>query len=301
MLMARYEYVIDDTIVGDARYRRADYEIIHRALGLLEAKLRAWNTVAMTNGALEPPYTREVDDLENMIEWGEEKLSDKDRREIVVRGISVGSLRYLKAALIHAAWFREKEVNETAKDTWPSAVAEAMRDRIRRYHQLADKIPQPPAAILDEIRPEYGVVANAQKGTDVEWDAFVSHASEDKEAFARALAEALRARGFRIWYDEFTLTVGDSLRRSIDRGLAHSRFGVVILSPSFFAKEWPQKELDGMVAREVNGRKVVLPVWHEIDAEGVRKFSPMLADRVGISSSKGLEAVVEALVDAMRR
>ena len=73
------------------------------------------------------------------------------------------------------------------------------------------------------------------------------------------------------------------------------------MSPNFFAKEWPQKELDGMVAREVNGKKVVLPIWHEIDAEGIRKFSPMLADRVAISSRKGIEAVVDALVEAMRR
>ena len=58
------------------------------------------------------------------------------------------------------------------------------------------------------------------------------------------------------------LKLGDSLRRSIERGLASSRFGVVVLSPRFFAKEWPQKELDGMAALEIEGRKVILPVHH---------------------------------------
>jgi hypothetical protein len=47
-------------------------------------------------------------------------------------------------------------------------------------------------------------------------------------------------------FDEFTLSVGDRLRRSIDRGLANCRYGIVILSPMFFGKEWPQRELDGL-------------------------------------------------------
>lgn len=97
--------------------------------------------------------------------------------------------------------------------------------------------------------------------TDDKWDVFVSHASEDKDPFVRSLADLLKAEGLRVWYDEFTLQIGDSLRRTIDRGLANSRFGVVVLSPSFFAKEWPQRELDGLSTRENNGAKVILPVW----------------------------------------
>jgi len=297
--MAGYVYEFDDKKVGDARYDRKDYETLQGALRLLEAKLSSWNQVAMTNGALEPPYAREIEDLRGMIEWGDEKLSNKDARIVLVNGISVGSVRYQKAALIHAAWYREKEVSETAKDTWPSAVAEAMRGRVRRYHQMAEEISLPSAAILDELRPEYGI-KTPQPTAETNWDAFVSHASEDKDTFARPLAEALRARKLSIWYDEFTLTVGDSLRRSIDRGLARSRFGVVVLSPKFFEKEWPQKELDGLVAREVDGRKVILPVWHGIDVESIRKFSPMLADRVAISSTSGIPAVVDALIAGMK-
>lgn len=78
----------------------------------------------------------------------------------------------------------------------------------------------------------------------------------------------------KVWFDEFTLTVGDSLRRSIDRGLATSRFGVVVISPDFLRKEWPQRELDGLVSREIGGVKIILPVWHNIRAELIRKYSP---------------------------
>ena len=74
------------------------------------------------------------------------------------------------------------------------------------------------------------------------YDFFISHASEDKEGFVRQLEEVLQSKGASVWYDEFTLKVGDSLRREIDRGLVNSRFGVVVLSEAFFKKEWPQKE-----------------------------------------------------------
>lgn len=132
-----------------------------------------------------------------------------------------------------------------------------------------------------------------------EWDVFICHASEDKEEFARPLAEGLIERGFRVWFDEFTLTVGDNLRRSIDNGLAHSRFGIVVVSPAFMGKEWPQMELDGLVTREVTGIKVILPVWHMITADKIREYSPTLANKVAVSSSKGLSHVIDELIRAI--
>ncbi|MGH7812814.1 MAG: toll/interleukin-1 receptor domain-containing protein [Candidatus Binataceae bacterium] len=132
-----------------------------------------------------------------------------------------------------------------------------------------------------------------------EWDVFISHASEDKDAFVRPLAEALQKRGLKVWFDEFTVKVGDSLRRSIDRGLAKSRFGVVVISPDFLRKEWPQKELDGLVAREVDGVRVILPVWHKITRKQILAYSPPLADRYAASSERGLDHVVSELVRAI--
>lgn len=130
------------------------------------------------------------------------------------------------------------------------------------------------------------------------WDLFLSHASEDKD-FAAPLAQELESRGLRIWYDDAVLRIGQSLRRAIDEGLRQSRFGVVIISPSFLAKEWPQKELDGLVARESDGTPVILPVWHKIDATGVRRYSPMLSDRFAASSSLGVAKVADAIVAAI--
>jgi len=133
------------------------------------------------------------------------------------------------------------------------------------------------------------------------WDVFISHAWEDKESFAHPLAKALEERGLRVWYDEFTLRVGDKLLRSIDHGLANSRYGVVILSPNFFEKEWAQKELAALAAREVSGQKVILPVWHNITAGQIREYSLTLADRVAVLSDRGLEHVVEELLRVIGR
>jgi len=126
-----------------------------------------------------------------------------------------------------------------------------------------------------------------------QWDVFVSHAHEDKASIAEPLSAALVQRGVRVWYDNFELTLGDSLRKSIDRGLANSRFGIVILSHSFFSKHWPLIELDGLVARESNGVKIVLPIWHGVSAAQVQQYSPLLAGRLAVSTDQGLEHVVE--------
>ena len=133
------------------------------------------------------------------------------------------------------------------------------------------------------------------------WDVFISYASEDKAAVARPIAQALAEHGITVWFDEATLCLGDSLRRSIDQGLASSRYGVVIISHNFLAKDWPQRELDGLVARELKGRRVILPVWYEIEAEELAKYSPLLADRVGAKFTDGLESVVRRIVEAVWR
>lgn len=127
---------------------------------------------------------------------------------------------------------------------------------------------------------------------------FISHASEDKERFVRPLAERLRAL-HDVWYDEYELKVGDSLRERIDEGLRSSDHGIVVLSPNFFAKDWPRRELDGLFQLEDQTRKVILPVWLDVSVSDVRKFSPILAGRVAAKAEQGLDAVVNALTVAI--
>ena len=107
------------------------------------------------------------------------------------------------------------------------------------------------------------------------YDLFICHASEDKSSSVRPLADALRTENVEAWYDEFSLKLGDSIRRSLDNGVKQSRFGVVVLSKAFFKKEWPQYELDGLAEREMRGRdKVILPIWHGVTHDDILAYSP---------------------------
>jgi hypothetical protein len=132
-------------------------------------------------------------------------------------------------------------------------------------------------------------------------DVFICHASEDKDAVARPLAEALRERHIDVWYDEFSMKVGDSLREAIDRGLANCRYGIVVVSPAFFRKRWTQREMNGLVAREMSeGRNLVLPVWHEVELSDVVAQSPPLANVVATRSAVGLERMCAELLRTIR-
>lgn len=133
------------------------------------------------------------------------------------------------------------------------------------------------------------------------YDVFISHASEDKEEVARPLAQLLRDAGITVWLDDLELTIGDSLRRQIDDGLRQSRYGLVILSPAFFEKEWPNKELDGLVAREDGREKVILPVWHKVNRDDVVRFSAPLADKLAASTKDGLDNVVAKVRTALAK
>jgi hypothetical protein len=136
--------------------------------------------------------------------------------------------------------------------------------------------------------------------SEVGYDAFIAHASEDKEKLVRPLAKALSKMGFRIWYDEFEMKVGDSLRQSIDKGLINSRYGIVILSPSFFAKNWPQYELNGLASREIAGRRVILPVWYKITKVDLLAYSPTLVDKVAVTTDKKrIKTVAAALAEVL--
>jgi hypothetical protein len=127
------------------------------------------------------------------------------------------------------------------------------------------------------------------------WDVFISHASEDKDALVRPLATELSRLGLRVWYDEFTLRLGDSISQSIDRGLADSRAGIVIISQSFISKPWPRRELAGLVAGEVGREQLIVPVWYNITREQLLEFSPTLADRAAILADQHSQLVEIAI------
>lgn len=151
----------------------------------------------------------------------------------------------------------------------------------------------------DQLEKELSFMEN--KNNDKIYDIFISHASEDKDVIARPIYNALIERGISVWFDEAVLMLGDNLRRKIDEGLSKCRYGVVILSPSFLLKEWPQRELDGLVARETaSGKKAILPIWHNIDRDYLLRYSPPLADRLAGRSGDGVPNLIEQIIKALK-
>lgn len=135
----------------------------------------------------------------------------------------------------------------------------------------------------------------------MQFDVFICHASEDKNDFVRPFAELLKNQHIDVWYDEFSLSIGDSLTQKIDEGLSKSRFGIVVLSPNFFKKPWAKRELNGLTLREmIEKRNLILPIWHKVTVEQVASYSPPLADKKAASSSDGINALVRELTKIIK-
>ncbi len=132
------------------------------------------------------------------------------------------------------------------------------------------------------------------------WDLFISHASEDKETFVRPLAETLVQYGIEVWYDEFALELGDSLTASIDKGLLNSKYGLIVFSPAFFEKRWTDYELKSLLTKEINGGKVILPIWHNVDQKFIASKSLFLADKKAISSNEGIPKLAFEILKVVR-
>jgi DNA repair exonuclease SbcCD ATPase subunit len=125
--------------------------------------------------------------------------------------------------------------------------------------------------------PDYALVED-----DDQYDLFISHASQDKADFVEPLAEMLSGMGFKVWYDDFVLKLGDSISRAID-------------------KQWTERELAGLTTREVAGRKkLILPVWHNVIHEDVTEYSPTLADKKAIDTRQmNLDEIAEAIAEVL--
>ncbi|MGW5289760.1 DUF1883 domain-containing protein [Rhodococcus pyridinivorans] len=160
---------------------------------------------------------------------------------------------------------------------------------------LRERTPAQEVAVREPVTPE-GDVLGGQT-----WDVFISHASEDKDAVAVPLRDALAARGVTVWLDKTEMRIGHSLRRKIDEGIRSSRYGVVVLSQSFFSKGWTNHELDGLVTKTVAGEQTLLPIWHEISGAQVRSYSPSLADKVALTTdAHSIEEIADQIAEVIR-
>lgn len=174
----------------------------------------------------------------------------------------------------------------------------SVRSSVRKLPSPLPEYREPPLSSVPSLIRKEPTLFSDSEDSYMEYDVFISHASEDKENIVRPLAQALVAHGLKVWYDEFELKIGDSLRRKIDRGLAKSRFGIVVLSPAFIKKGWTNYELDGIISKANTGEQVMLPIWHGITKQEVLDYSPSLADKVARNTaSYTVEEIAEEIAE----
>lgn len=133
--------------------------------------------------------------------------------------------------------------------------------------------------------------------------AFISHDTRDKESLVRELSQEMSKLLCPVWYDEYSLEVGDSLRASIEKGLKETKKCVVVLSPNFLSNDgWGKAEFDSIFTREIlEKNNVMLPVWHNVNVHEVYDYCPRLADKVGLNSNVGPKELARKLVNAIKR
>ena len=134
-----------------------------------------------------------------------------------------------------------------------------------------------------------------------EYDAFISHAVEDKIPIANELCAKLERAGLRIWYSGKELGIGDSIEKTIERGLNRSRYGIVIFSPTYLAKNWTIREFYTLLAKEIEEQKVILPVLYNITLDELKNKDLVMADRFAVNADRGIDFVVDRLVSEIKR
>jgi len=131
-----------------------------------------------------------------------------------------------------------------------------------------------------------------------DYDAFLSYAGED-ERTSSELAGALKSHGFKIWYAEDCLKVGDSLLNAIEAGMKRSRAGVMLISKTYLRKGWPNAEMDVLVREYIEKQRLLFPIWLDVSKEDVEKRHSVLAGIVALRLSTGMQPLVAKLAEGL--
>lgn len=150
-----------------------------------------------------------------------------------------------------------------------------------------------------EVRTLTPVRENVEKRVSVPdlRDIFLCHAWDDRKGAAKELHDSLESRGVSVWFSEKDVLLGSSLLREIDKGLAKSRVGIVLVTPSFLDRVRGEgiadKELSALLARDL-----LVPIVHGTTYDALREVSPLLGSRSGLSTAEdSMETVATKLAE----
>lgn len=129
--------------------------------------------------------------------------------------------------------------------------------------------------------------------------AFISHDFKDKDSLVRELANEMRSLNCPVWYDEYTLQLGDNLKDKIDEGINNSKYSIVILSKNYISNTtWANYEFNKIFKNENN---ILLPVWHGVGKDEVENFASDLSLIFGASTcNKSIKDLAKELVSKIK-
>lgn len=126
-------------------------------------------------------------------------------------------------------------------------------------------------------------------------DVFLCHAWDDRQGSAKELNDLLVAAGVKVWFSENDLGLGVPMMRAIDKGLANSRIGLVLVTPALLTR----LPLEGVADKELSallaGNQLV-PIVHNTSYAELRNVSPLLASRAGLDTGEDSMAVIAAKI-----
>lgn len=134
---------------------------------------------------------------------------------------------------------------------------------------------------------------------DDNYDLFISHASEDKDALARPLAKMLLKLGYSVFLDELVIKLGDSITKSINQGLAKAKYCIIIISNTFLEKNWTKAELNSITNMYISSDKKILPIWHGVTYEDIVSNVPLLVDLKAVDSKKSIDFLVNEITQSI--
>lgn len=146
-----------------------------------------------------------------------------------------------------------------------------------------------------EVRTLTPVRENVEKLASVPdlRDVFLCHAWDDRKGIAKQLHDLLESHGVSVWFSEKDVLLGATLLREIDKGLARSRVGIVLVTPALLRRLAGEgiadKELSALLARDL-----LVPILHDTTYEALRDVSPLLGSRSGLSTAEESMADVAA-------
>lgn len=159
-----------------------------------------------------------------------------------------------------------------------------------RWSRAGSSVSYTPAQIVSLTPVRQAVETRAVEQPDLR-DVFLCHAWDDRRGPAKELHELLVAAGVKVWFSEKDLGLGVPMMRAIDKGLANSRIGLVLVTPALLAR-LPKESIADKELSTLLARNQLVPIVHNTTYEALRNVSPMLASRSGLDTAEDSMAVV---------